>query len=69
MSRFNIKSVFYDSLYHADLHSGNIIFMKEKDHQGINDILKIGVIDYGIIGKLTREEQNIFFTFLFLEFM
>jgi predicted unusual protein kinase regulating ubiquinone biosynthesis (AarF/ABC1/UbiB family) len=63
LSRFNIKSVFYDSIYHADLHSGNIIFMKEKDQQGINDILKIGVIDYGIIGKLTREEQNIFFNF------
>ena len=63
LSRFNIKSVFYDSLYHADLHSGNIIFMKEKDSQGINDVLKIGVIDYGIIGKLTREEQNLFFTF------
>jgi predicted unusual protein kinase regulating ubiquinone biosynthesis (AarF/ABC1/UbiB family) len=28
-----------------------------------NHILKIGVIDYGIIGKLTREEQNIFFNF------
>ena len=37
--------------------------MKEKDQQGINDVLKIGVIDYGIIGKLTREEQNIFFNF------
>ena len=63
LSKFNIKSVFYDSLYHADLHSGNVIFMKEKDTQGINDVLKIGVIDYGIIGKLTREEQNIFFNF------
>jgi predicted unusual protein kinase regulating ubiquinone biosynthesis (AarF/ABC1/UbiB family) len=63
LSRFNIKSVFYDSIYHADLHSGNIIFMKEKDQQDINDVLKIGVIDYGIIGKLTREEQNIFFNF------
>ena len=63
LSRFNIKSVFYDSLYHADLHSGNIIFMKEKDSHGLNDVLKIGVIDYGIIGKLTREEQNLFFTF------
>ena len=61
LSRFNIKSVFYDSLYHADLHSGNIIFMKEK--QDTNYALKIGVIDYGIIGKLTREEQNIFFNF------
>ena len=63
LSRFNIKSFFYDSIYHADLHSGNIIFMKEKDTQGLNDVLKIGVIDYGIIGKLTREEQNIFFNF------
>jgi predicted unusual protein kinase regulating ubiquinone biosynthesis (AarF/ABC1/UbiB family) len=61
LSRFNIKSVFYDSLYHADLHSGNIIFMKEK--QDTKYALKIGVIDYGIIGKLTREEQNIFFNF------
>jgi hypothetical protein len=26
-------------------------------------MIKIGVIDYGIIGKLTREEQNLFFTF------
>ena len=63
LSRFNIKSVFYDSLYHADLHSGNIIFMKEKDSRGLNEVLKIGVIDYGIIGKLTREEQNLFFNF------
>jgi len=63
LSRFNIKSVFYDSIYHADLHSGNIIFIKEKDTQSEEYILKIGVIDYGIIGKLTREEQNIFFNF------
>lgn len=65
LSRFNIKSVFYDSLYHADLHSGNIIFMKEPcdTNKNTDYTLKIGVIDYGIIGKLTREEQNIFFTF------
>jgi predicted unusual protein kinase regulating ubiquinone biosynthesis (AarF/ABC1/UbiB family) len=63
LSKFNIKSVFYDSLYHADLHSGNIIFMKEKVPQSEEHILKIGIIDYGIIGKLTREEQNIFFNF------
>jgi predicted unusual protein kinase regulating ubiquinone biosynthesis (AarF/ABC1/UbiB family) len=67
LSRFNIKSVFYDSIYHADLHSGNIIFMKEPCDTNTNTntdyTLKIGVIDYGIIGKLTREEQNIFFNF------
>jgi predicted unusual protein kinase regulating ubiquinone biosynthesis (AarF/ABC1/UbiB family) len=67
LSRFNIKSVFYDSIYHADLHSGNIIFMKEPCDTNTSTnteyTLKIGVIDYGIIGKLTREEQNIFFNF------
>jgi len=65
LSRFNIKSVFYDSIYHADLHSGNIIFIKEPcDTQtNTNYVFKIGVIDYGIIGKLTREEQNLFFNF------
>ena len=67
LSKFNIKSVFYDSIYHADLHSGNIIFMKEPCDTNTSTnteyTLKIGVIDYGIIGKLTREEQNIFFNF------
>ena len=69
LSRFNIKSIFYDSIYHADLHSGNVIFMKQpcdtntNTNTNTNYVLKIGIIDYGIIGKLTREEQNIFFTF------
>ena len=65
LSKFNIKSIFYDSIYHADLHSGNVIFMKEpcETNTNTNYALKIGIIDYGIIGKMTREEQNIFFTF------
>ena len=70
LSRFNLKCVFYDSIYHADLHSGNIIFMKEtyicKDENNNNLVktaLKIGIIDYGIIGTMTREEQNTFFMF------
>jgi predicted unusual protein kinase regulating ubiquinone biosynthesis (AarF/ABC1/UbiB family) len=70
LSRFNLKCVFYDSIYHADLHSGNIIFMKESythidenNNQLMKSALKIGIIDYGIIGTMTREEQNIFFMF------
>ena len=70
LSRFNLKCVFYDAIYHADLHSGNVIFMKEyhsfKDENNnmtTEPVLKIGIIDYGIIGTMTREEQNIFFTF------
>jgi predicted unusual protein kinase regulating ubiquinone biosynthesis (AarF/ABC1/UbiB family) len=70
LSRFNLKCVFYDSIYHADLHSGNVIFMKEtcyvkddNNNEVLQPVLKIGIIDYGIIGTMTREEQNIFFMF------
>jgi predicted unusual protein kinase regulating ubiquinone biosynthesis (AarF/ABC1/UbiB family) len=66
LSRFNLKCVFYDAIYHADLHSGNVIFMKDTTTNTTHEpqsILKIGIIDYGIIGTMTREEQNIFFNF------
>ena len=70
LSRFNLKCVFYDAIYHADLHSGNVIFMKENitrnhenDNQTLQTVLKIGIIDFGIIGTMTREEQDVFFTF------
>lgn len=63
LSRFNLKCVFYDSIYHADLHSGNVIFLKESTYENTTQVLKIGIIDYGIIGTMTRTEQNIFFTF------
>ena len=71
LSRFNLKCVFYDGIYHADLHSGNVIFIKDESVADTNTNpdtdtrpkLKIGVIDYGIIGTMTREEQNVFFMF------
>jgi predicted unusual protein kinase regulating ubiquinone biosynthesis (AarF/ABC1/UbiB family) len=70
LSRFNLKCVFYDAIYHADLHSGNVIFMKEiikckdeNDNEILQTVLKIGIIDFGIIGTMTREEQDVFFTF------
>ena len=75
LSRFNLKCVFYDAIYHADLHSGNVIFIKDKfsisdtvSTVGIDNPpnlpkLKIGIIDYGIIGTMTRDEQNTFFMF------
>ena len=73
LSRFNLKCVFYDGIYHADLHSGNVIFIKDEPvtetiantdtDTDSRPKLKIGVIDYGIIGTMTREEQNVFFMF------
>ena len=54
MSKFIIKSLLFDGLYHGDLHAGNILFLENN---------KIGILDFGIIGELTREEQNEYFEF------
>ena len=50
------KSIFYDGVFHGDLHPGNIIFLKQD-----NGDKKIGLIDFGIVETLTREEQYGFF--------
>lgn len=54
LTKFILKSLLFDGIYHSDLHSGNILFLNNYD---------IGIIDFGIIGKLTREEQNEYFLF------
>ena len=57
VARFSMKSILYDRRYHADLHAGNIFFM------GNQDDLKIGVIDFGIVGTVTKEAQDSFYNF------
>ena len=57
VARYSMKSVLYDRLYHNDLHAGNIFFMET------DGIKKIGVIDFGATGTMTRDQQNIFYTF------
>ena len=80
LAQFNFKSVFFDAIYHGDIHPGNIFFMKElksesdysdddddssDDDGDVNEKpmynYKIGLIDFGIIGVLTREMQNTIF--------
>ena len=80
LAQFNFKSVFYDAIYHGDIHPGNVFFMKElksesddcSDDDDCDDNgddgkektiynYKIGLIDFGIIGVLTREMQNTIF--------
>lgn len=82
LAKFNFKSVFYDSIYHGDIHPGNIFFIKElkdksednsessdneSDDNGEKDTCsekynyRIGVIDFGIVGKISREMQNTIF--------
>lgn len=55
VSQYGLKCFLFDNLYHADLHSGNILFLNE---DGVN---KIAILDFGIMGKLTKEEQNLYF--------
>ena len=96
LAKFNFKSVFYDSMYHGDIHPGNVFFIKElkvksnasidddddsenshdydssdnaNDNDGNNNNkndfkkykYKLGVIDFGIVGKFSREMQNTIF--------
>lgn len=41
-----IKQIFEDGFFHADLHPGNIMYLKNH---------KIGLLDYGIVGYLDTE--------------
>jgi predicted unusual protein kinase regulating ubiquinone biosynthesis (AarF/ABC1/UbiB family) len=77
LAKFNFKSVFYDGIYHGDFHPGNVFFLKENkvvhsdnddddDDEDDNDddspyTYKLGIIDYGIVGILTRELQNVIY--------
>jgi ubiquinone biosynthesis protein len=73
LAKFNFKSVFYDAIYHGDFHPGNVFFLKENkvvhsndddDSDGDDDepyTYKLGIVDFGIIGTLTRELQNVIY--------
>ena len=57
VARFSMKSILYDRRYHADLHAGNIFFM------GTHGDRRIGIIDFGIIGTVSKEAQDSFYNF------
>lgn len=57
--KFTTKCILYDRLYHCDLHSGNIFFIKEDNKH------KLGIIDYGIVNTIDKNEQNIFYKFFY----
>lgn len=79
VAKFGLKCMFFDSVYHGDMHQGNIFFIldqkeKDEDDDGASDDIptedthakkyKLGIIDFGIVGKLSREDQNKFYEFL-----
>lgn len=47
--RAYFKMVFRDGFFHGDLHAGNLFIMPEN---------KIGLIDFGIVGRLNRRTQD-----------
>ena len=44
-----LKMVFKDGFFHGDLHAGNFFVIKEN---------RIGLIDFGIVGRLSRRTQD-----------
>jgi predicted unusual protein kinase regulating ubiquinone biosynthesis (AarF/ABC1/UbiB family) len=65
LAAFNANAAFCSSIYHGDLHPGNILFIKDRHDSAKNGndafIYKIGILDFGIIGRLSREDQEILF--------
>jgi len=43
------RSVFQFGLFHGDLHAGNLIILPDS---------KLGIIDFGVVGRLTRKTQD-----------
>ena len=54
---FSFKSILFNRTFHCDLHPGNIIFLDNPK--------KLGIIDYGIIGEITKEEQENIYNFFY----
>ena len=66
LASFNAKAAFCNSIYHGDLHPGNILFIKEsvpaaEPAAEPATVYKIGILDFGIIGHLTRNDQELLF--------
>jgi len=58
MAKFGMKCFLFNRFFHSDLHAGNVLFMEE------NGGKKVGILDYGLMGELTRDEQTFFFNFI-----
>ena len=66
LAAFNAKAAFCTSFYHGDLHPGNILFIKNpptviSGSTASNSTYQIGILDFGIIGHLSSNDQEILF--------
>tara|TARA_Y100000992_G_scaffold222561_1_gene154628 strand:+ start:898 stop:2160 length:1263 start_codon:yes stop_codon:yes gene_type:complete len=62
VSKFGLKSIFFDGFTHGDLHQGNCRFVIDKDEQD-NDVEKLIVYDFGIICRIKENEKDIMYRF------
>lgn len=59
LARGLVKTVFIDGLYHCDLHPGNVLFIEGDGDRDDASKYRIGLLDFGIIGRITVEEQEL----------
>lgn len=60
--KFVMNSIFKKYIFHCDLHQGNVLFIKEEKDNKI--IYKVGIIDMGMVTKLTIDEVNFIYIWL-----
>lgn len=51
IARNTVDTIMIDGLYHGDLHRGNVLFLEN------NGVKQIGLLDFGIIGRLSECER------------
>ena len=61
--KFGLINLLYNNAIHNDLHSGNLFFYKNEDSL-LKPKYQIGLIDFGICSFPSKENQNIYYTFL-----
>jgi predicted unusual protein kinase regulating ubiquinone biosynthesis (AarF/ABC1/UbiB family) len=62
VAKFIMKCILYDGIYHADFHSGNVFFITN-DTTTTLPKRQLGIIDFGIMGRLTKKQQENFYSF------
>jgi predicted unusual protein kinase regulating ubiquinone biosynthesis (AarF/ABC1/UbiB family) len=64
LQTFFFESLFMYNILHGDFHLGNIILIRDNDNHD-NNVINVGIIDFGIVYKLTQKESNDLFNIIF----
>jgi predicted unusual protein kinase regulating ubiquinone biosynthesis (AarF/ABC1/UbiB family) len=67
---FFFESLFMYNILHGDLHLGNIILIHDNDNddnnvKNVKNVKNVGIIDFGIVYKLTQRVSNDLFNIIF----